>query len=191
MKRTRHVAPSNAFESVLASAKLGGQRAWTMLYNELAGPVLGYLRVQGAAEPDDLLGEVFLHIARKIGTFEGDAAGFRSWVFMVAHNRVIDERRRRGRRPVDLVTPEQLEPVEAKVDVETAAMNTMATDRVNALLSNLTPDQRAVLHLRMVGGFTIDEIATILGKPPGAVKALQRRALGALKRHERFTVVSP
>jgi len=191
MKRTRHVAPTNAFASVLASAKLGGQRAWTMLYNELSGPVLGYLRVQGAAEPEDLLGEVFLHIARKIGTFEGDAAGFRSWVFMVAHNRVIDERRRRGRRPVELVTPEQLEPVEAKVDVETAAMNSVATDRVNALLSNLTPDQRAVLHLRMVGGFTIDEIATILGKPPGAVKALQRRALGALKRDERFTVVSP
>ena len=191
MKRTRHVATSNAFASVLASAKLGGQRAWTMLYNELSGPVLGYLRVQGASEPEDLLGEVFLHIARKIGTFEGDAAGFRSWVFMVAHNRVIDERRRRGRRPVELVTPEQLEPVEAKVDVETAAMNAMATDRVNALLSKLTPDQRAVLHLRMVGGFTIDEIATILGKPPGAVKALQRRALGAIKRDERLTVVSP
>lgn len=191
MKRTRHVVPSNAFASVLASAKLGGQRAWTMLYNELAGPVLGYLRVQGAAEPEDLLGEVFLHIARKIGTFEGDAAGFRSWVFMVAHNRVIDERRRRGRRPIELVTPEQLEPVEAKVDVETAAMTSVATDRVNALLSKLTPDQRAVLHLRMVGGFTIDEIATILGKPPGAVKALQRRALGALKRDERLTVVSP
>jgi len=191
MKRTRHVGPSNAFASVLASAKLGGQRAWTMLYNELSGPVLGYLRVQGATEPEDLLGEVFLHIARKIDTFEGDAAGFRSWVFMVAHNRVIDERRRRGRRPVDLVTPEQLEPVQAKVDVETAAMNLVATDRVNALLSKLTPDQRAVLHLRMVGGFTIDEIATILGKPPGAVKALQRRALGALKRDERLRVVSP
>ena len=191
MKRTQHVAPGNAFASVLASAKLGGQRAWTTLYNELAGPVLGYLRVQGASEPDDLLGEVFLHIARKIGTFEGDAAGFRSWVFMVAHNRVIDERRRRGRRPVELVTPEQLEPVEAKVDVETAAMNAVATDRVHALLSKLTPDQRAVLHLRMVGGFTIDEIATILGKPPGAVKALQRRALGALKRDERLKVVSP
>jgi RNA polymerase sigma-70 factor (ECF subfamily) len=191
MKRTQPTAPSNAFVSVLASAKLGGQRAWTMLYNELAGPVLGYIRLQGAAEPEDLVGEVFLHIARKIGTFEGDAAGFRSWVFMVAHNRVIDERRRRGRRPVELVTPEQLEPVEAKVDVETAAMNSLATDRVNALLATLTPDQRAVLHLRMVGGFTIDEIATILGKPPGAVKALQRRALGALKRDERLTVVSP
>ena len=191
MKRTRHVGPSNAFASVLASAQLGGQRAWTMLYNELAGPVLGYLRVQGAAEPEDLLGEVFLHVARKIGTFEGDAAGFRSWVFMVAHNRVIDERRRRGRRPVQLVTPEQLEPVEAKVDVETAVMNSVATDRVNALLSKLTPDQRAVLHLRMVGGFTIDEIATIVAKPPGAVKALQRRALAALKRDERLKVVSP
>ena len=191
MKRTQPVAPANTFASVLASAKLGGQRAWTLLYNELAGPVLGYLRVQGASEPEDLLGEVFLHVARKIGTFEGDAAGFRSWVFMVAHNRVIDERRRRGRRPVELVTPEQLEPVEATIDVESAAMNAMALDRVHALLAGLTPDQRAVLHLRMVGGFTIDEIATILGKPPGAVKALQRRALGALKRDKRLTVVSP
>ena len=70
-------------------------------------------------------------------------------------------------------------------------MNSVATDRVNALLSGLTPDQRAVLHLRMVGGFTIDEIARILGKPPAALKALQPRALGALKRDERFTVVSP
>ena len=191
MKRTQPVAPSNAFASVLASAKLGGQRAWSSLYNELAGPVLGYLRVQGASEPDDLFGEVFLHVARKIGTFEGDAANFRSWVFMVAHNRVIDERRRRGRRPVDLVTPEQLEPVEAGVDVEAAALNAVALDRVNALLAGLTRDQRAVLHLRMVGGFTIDEIAAILGKPPGAVKALQRRALGALKRDERLTGVSP
>lgn len=191
MKRTPHVAPSTAFASVLASAKLGGQRAWTLLYNELSGPVLGYLRLQGAAEPEDLLGEVFLHVARKIVSFEGDAANFRSWVFMVAHNRVIDERRRRGRRPVELVTPEQLEPIEAAADVEAAAINAMSLDRVNALLGGLTRDQRAVLHLRMVGGFTIDEIATILGKPPGAVKALQRRALGALKRDERLTVVSP
>ena len=191
MKRNQSVAPNNAFASVLASAKLGGQRAWSLLYKELAGPVLGYLRLQGASEPEDLLGEVFLHIARKIGTFEGDAAGFRSWVFMVAHNRVIDERRRRGRRPVELVTPEQLEPFESPIDVETLAMNAVALDRVNALLAGLTRDQRAVLHLRMVGGFTIDEIATILGKPPGAVKALQRRALGALKRDERLTVVSP
>src|SRR2546429_7510811 len=111
MKRTQPVAPANAFASVLASAKLGGQRAWSTLYNELAGPVLGYLRVQGASEPEDLLGEVFLHIARKIGTFECDAAGFLSWVFMVAHNRVIDERRRRGRLPILLVPPLHLEAV--------------------------------------------------------------------------------
>ena len=89
------------------------------------------------------------------------------------------------------MTPEQLEPVEAPVDVETAVLNAVSLDRVNALLAGLTRDQRAVLHLRMVGGFTIDEIATILGKPPGAVKALQRRALGALRRDERLTVVSP
>ncbi|HEV3227690.1 MAG TPA: sigma-70 family RNA polymerase sigma factor [Acidimicrobiales bacterium] len=187
----RAAAPTSAFASLLASAKQGGERAWTELYNELSGPVLGYLRLQGASEPDDLLGEVFLHIARKIGTFQGDAAGFRSWVFMVAHNRIVDERRRRGRRPVELVTPEQLEPVKAAVDVEAAALRSLGIDTVNQLLAGLTPDQRAVLHLRIVGGFTVEEIARILGKPSGAVKALQRRALSSLRRDDSSAVVSP
>lgn len=191
MKPTQPTSVSVAFAPVLASAKQGSQRAWRLLYNELAGPVLGYLRVQGAAEPDDLLGEVFLHIARKIQSFEGDDTGFRSWVFMVAHNRVIDERRRRGRRPVEYATPEQLEPIPASVNVEDAAMRAISLERFNALLAGLTADQRAVLHLRMVGGFTIEEIATILGKPAGAVKALQRRALGALRRDQGLMVVSP
>jgi RNA polymerase sigma-70 factor (ECF subfamily) len=192
VKRTQpNSLSAPAFASLLASAKQGGQRAWSSLYKELAGPVLGYLRVQGASEPDDLLGEVFLHIARKIQSFEGDAAGFRSWVFMVAHNRVIDERRRRGRRPVEFATPEQLEPIASPASVEDAAMRAISLERFNGLLAGLTPDQRAVLHLRMVGGFTIEEIATILGKPAGAIKALQRRALGALRRDESLMVVSP
>ena len=83
------------FASVLEAAQAGAEWAWSRLYRDLAGPVLGYLRTRGAAEPEDLVGEVFLQVARNLGTFDGDYRSFRSWVFTVAHHRVVDERRRK------------------------------------------------------------------------------------------------
>ena len=56
----------------------------------------------GAPDPEDVLGEVFLQVARDISTFDGEETGFRSWVFTIAHHRLIDARRHTARRPVDL-----------------------------------------------------------------------------------------
>jgi len=69
------------------------------LYRQLAPAVLGYVRSQGAAEPEDLLGEIFLQVVRDIGRFRGDEAALRRWVFTIAHHRLIDARRRSQRRP--------------------------------------------------------------------------------------------
>lgn len=169
-----------AFASILEAARAGAEWAWSRLYRDLAGPVLGYMRGRGAADPDDLLGEVFLQVARNIGTFEGGERAFRSWVFTVAHHRVIDERRYRNRRPV--VLEGDPEPAMVAGDVEQEALEHLGTDRVVALLEHLSPDQREVLLLRIVGDLTIDEVARVVGKRPGAVKALQRRGLETLRR---------
>ena len=169
-----------AFASILEAARAGAEWAWSRLYRDLAGPVLGYMRGRGAADPDDLLGEVFLQVARNIGTFEGGERAFRSWVFTVAHHRVIDERRYRNRRPVVLEGDPQ--PAMVAGDVEQEALEHLGTDRVVALLEHLSPDQREVLLLRIVGDLTIDEVARVVGKRPGAVKALQRRGLETLRR---------
>ena len=64
--------------------------------------MLGYLRANGAPDPEDVLSEAFLQVARDIGGFEGDQESFRAWVFTIAHHRLIDARRRSARRPVDL-----------------------------------------------------------------------------------------
>lgn len=168
------------FDGVISGAREGADWAWSRLYGELAGPVLGYLRRQGSRQAEDLLGEVWLQIARNIGTFEGDEAGFRSWVFTVAHHRVIDERRRRTRKPEELVADVD-EPGSWDLTAETA-IDRVATDRVQEMIERLVPAQRDVLLLRIVGGLTIPEIAEALGKRVGAVKALQRRGLEALKR---------
>lgn len=168
------------FTSVLEAAQAGAEWAWSRLYDDIAGPVLGYLRSRGAAEPEDLVGEVFLQVARNLGTFRGDYAAFRSWIFTVAHHRVVDERRYRTRRPVD--PGEVPESALGMGDTEAEALEQLATGEVIALLATLTPEQRDVLLLRVVGDLSVDEVAAIVGRRPGAVKALQRRGLEKLRR---------
>jgi RNA polymerase sigma-70 factor (ECF subfamily) len=170
------------FDDVLAAAQEGAEWAWKIVFDEYSGPVLGYLRSQGTSEPEDLLSEVFLQVARNVGTFNGSMGSFRSWVFTVAHSRIIDDRRRRRRHPVDPV--ESLPSgLMAEPDVtQEAALESMMTARVEALLHSLVPDQRDVLMLRIVARLTVAETAEAVGKSQGAVKALQRRGLSALRR---------
>lgn len=167
------------FDEILTAAQAGGEWAWSRLYGDLAGPIRGYLTARGAREPDDLVGEVFIHLARGVGSFEGDYQGFRSWAFTIAHHRVIDERRSIGRRPQ---TDEGDPPDHPSAsDSETEAMERLGTERVLAILERLTDDQRDVLALRLVAGMRIGEIAEVTGRRPGAVKQLQRRGLERIR----------
>jgi RNA polymerase sigma factor (sigma-70 family) len=170
------------FTVLLAAAREGNEAAWAEIYRELAPAVLGYLRASGAAEPDDALGEVFLQIARDLANFKGDEQRFRSWVFTIAHHRMIDAGRRRSRRPVDLVAEPPEPPGPPAADVSEQALARLGDEEVRRVLQALSPDQRSVLLLRVVGGLTAEEAARALGKRPGAVKALQRRGLAAVQR---------
>lgn len=171
------------WQSLLAAAQTGAEWAWDRIYRSLAPKVRGYLVSRGASDPDGLLGEVWLQVARNIGSFEGDEDGFRSWVFMVARHRLVDERRTTARRP-DLAPVPDDDDAWAGVDVtaEQAALLGVEHESVLRLLSELTDDQRDVLALRILGDLTVDEVAEIVGKRPGAVKALQRRAIRALRK---------
>ncbi|MBN2114830.1 MAG: sigma-70 family RNA polymerase sigma factor [Acidimicrobiia bacterium] len=168
------------FTPLLEAARAGAEWAWSRLYADLSGPVLGYLRTRGSAEPEDQLGEVFVQVARNAASFEGDYPAFRSWVFTIAYHRLVDERRYRARRPV---TPGEIpDTARGTGDAEAEALAGLATAEVVALLGTLTPEQRDVLLLRIVGDLSLEEVARIMGRRPGAVKALQRRGLEALRR---------
>jgi|SRR5829696_89313 len=169
------------FDAVLASARDGEPRALAEIFTTLSPLVAGYLRLQGSREPDDLTSDVFVGVLRNLGSFTGDESDFRSWLFTIAHRRLLDERRRLARRPV----PEPLDSVPeapALDDVEAEASRSITDERVRRLCESLVPDQRDVLLLRLLGGLTVDEVAATLGKTSGAVKALQRRGYGALSR---------
>lgn len=176
----RHGSPlGDDADEVLAAARQGDPDAWRRLYDSIAGRLAGYLRTQGAHEPEDLTSEVFLAVIRNFARFSGGEAQFRSWVFVIAHRRLIDERRRRSRRNE---VPLENDEIGTAGDAEADAMREIGTDRVAALCDRLAPDQRDVLLLRIIGDLTIDQIAEVVGKSPGAVKALQRRALSSLDR---------
>jgi RNA polymerase sigma factor (sigma-70 family) len=170
-----------AFDSVITAARAGAEWAWTELYDDLAPLVLGYLRGRGAAEPEDLTGEVFLQMVRDIGSFEGDEREFRSWTLSIAHHRLLDDIRYRKRRPSEPAGEVELHALQAG-DVESEALSSLGSDHVLRIMQGISPDQRDVLLLRMLADLTIEEIARILDKRVGAVKALQRRGLANLRK---------
>lgn len=170
-----------AFESVLAACKAGAEWAWAAIYRDLAGPVTGYLASRGCAEPEDATSEVFFKVARGIHTFSGDESSFRSWVFVIAHRTLLDERRSRGRRPTLTEMPPEPVGHDEGGNVEKEALDQLITDELRLAFERLTESQRDVLALRIIAGLTVEQTAQVLGKREGAIKALQRRALAALQ----------
>lgn len=173
---------ANEFVATLDAAKAGAEWAWAHLYRDLAGIVTGYLRSRGATDAEDLTSETFLLVARNIRSFDGDYQSFRSWVFVIAHRRLLDSRRASGRRPKTVADDSQLAVVADSQQVDNEAIGRISTQKMEALFEGLTEDQRDVLALRVIADLTVEQTAEALGKGVGAVKALQRRALASLKR---------
>ena len=171
---------------VIAAARLGEPWALEAIYADLAAPVLGYLRGQGLREPEDAASEVFVGVVRGLERFRGDERDFRTWVFSIAHRRVIDERRRLARRREEPVDPVDLAgPLAGSRtgDAEAEGLDRLGTRWALAALATLSPDQRAVVTLRVLADLSVEQVAAVLGKSLGAVKSLQRRALAALARN--------
>jgi RNA polymerase sigma-70 factor (ECF subfamily) len=123
------------------------------VYRALAPAVLGYLRAQRVPEPEELLGEVFVQVARDLHRVRGDEQDVRRWVFKIARHRMIDDARARRRRPVTQpasVAPEAVAPEPA------AALDPTLMDA----LDQLTADQREVVVLRFVADLSLEAAGT-------------------------------
>ena len=168
------------WESLLEAARAGADWAWADLYRSYAPKVRGYAASQGVGDADDLVGEVFLQVVRNLDGFSGDEAGFRSWLFTIVHRRVQDDRRRSRRKPEELNghVPERA----AVQAAEQIALDGHVTPKLLAALGLLTTEQRQVLALRVIADLSLDDVAKIMHKRTGAVKAIQHRALQRLRK---------
>jgi RNA polymerase sigma-70 factor (ECF subfamily) len=169
------------FEDLLEQARGGSGRALRELYDSLSPQLTGYLRVRGAADVGTATNEVFHRAFDRLDRFKGGESGFRSWIFTIANNLLIDEHRKRVRRPNVVASLDTARHDEVGGDTESEAIRNLSAGEVDRLLETLTPNQRDVLHLRIIAGLTLAETAEVLGRPLGAVKSLQHRAVESLR----------
>jgi len=166
---------------LVAAAKAGHAWALTRMWEAHAPAVTGYLRGRGAAEPEDMTSDVFIGVFERLRGFHGDDAALRAFIFTIAHHRLVDDLRRRSRRGEHASYDADADKRTVE-SAEDAATQSLANARVAQLLDQLSPDQREVMLLRVVADLTLEQTAAVLGKRVGAVKALQHRALEALRR---------
>ncbi len=172
------------FPTTLEAARAGAGWALAELYRELHPRVIRYLRVMEPAEHEDLAADVWLETSDALERFEGDETALRALAFTIARRRVLDLQRRRARRATNPATEEDLVASAEAGDVEEEAMASLSTDAALRRISRLPPDQAQVILLRVLADLPVAEVAAILDKSPGAVRALQYRAIRRLARQD-------
>lgn len=165
------------FDSLLRAANANAAWAWERLYREFAPRALGFLRLRAPDIADDVLGDVFLDVVRRLDSFSGGPGAFQAWLFRIAQNRLVDELRRGQRR--DALLDRELGPDSAP-DVAVGALEREGQRRLVALLSVLPEDQRTAVYLRTVVGMSFDEVAGVMDRSVGSTKMLHGRAMRTL-----------
>jgi RNA polymerase sigma factor (sigma-70 family) len=187
---TRH-SLGDQFQRILTAAQDGGEWAVAVLYRWLHPAVSGYLRARAGDDADDLASETWLAVARALPGFSGDETAFRSWVFTIAHRRLVDHHRANSRRiRTRSLTADDGDgsdrseglaelagPDDPAAEVVAAITGDEAVRRIVALLP---PDQAEIVLLRVVAGLPVDEVAAVTGRKAGTVRVLQHRALRRL-----------
>jgi RNA polymerase sigma-70 factor (ECF subfamily) len=128
---------------------------------------------------EDCVAETFSRFLKTLRTGQGPRDHLQAYLYRIAHNWITDSYRRQPPPPFDLDesirSDETLQP-ENRVD------DCQEQDQVRLALRTLTPDQRQVIILRFIDGWENEQVAAALEKPVGAIKALQHRAVNALRR---------
>jgi len=179
------------FEETIVRARAGHRRALEDLYLDLHPRVLRYLELQARDAGEDLASETWLGVAAALPSFKGDEDDFRAFVFTIARRRLLDLRRRDARHATVPVDPAALAAIGPQGDVEADAFEHLGTGWALDVLGRLSPDQADVVMLRVLGDLSAGRVASILGKRPEAVRALQLRALRRLARELRSEAVTP
>jgi RNA polymerase sigma-70 factor (ECF subfamily) len=168
-------------ESLVQRAQNNDQEAFAQLYEEHFDKIYRYLalRIGNEMEAEDMTQQVFLNALQSISSFRWKGVPFSAWLYRIAHNQAVDHLRKNKKRstvPLD-------ESLASSGDSpHSAAERKMDIEQLLAATRRLTGAQREVISLRFTSELSIAQVAGIMGKSEGAVKALQHSAIVALRR---------
>jgi RNA polymerase sigma-70 factor, ECF subfamily len=146
-------------------------------FSSLHADLVRYLRAMaGADAAEDIASQVWLEVLGRESAFRGDETALRRLAFATARRRALDERRRWWRRAVTLRPPGDRVLERAAPDEPYDLGRDGAVDRI----ARLPRPQAEVVLLRVLAGFSAEDVAEMTGRSPGAVRVLQHRALRRL-----------
>lgn len=169
-------------KDVVSRAIRGDGEAFSQLYEEYFDKIYRYiyLRLGNQAEVEDLTQEVFVKALQAIGSYKWRDLPFASWLFRIARNHMIDHLRKES-KVEKIAWDDNMARVE-EPNPALVAEQRLEIEELRENMEKLSPAQRAVISLRFGGGLSVAEVAKVLGKSPGTVKALQHNGIVALKK---------
>ncbi|MFF7532381.1 RNA polymerase sigma factor [Streptomyces bobili] len=168
--------------AAVARAQDGDESAFAVAYRIVQPGLLGYLRGIVGDDAEDVASDAWLEIARDLGRFKGDGAGFRGWTATIARHRALDHLRRVRVRPRASALEQDVLDLPGPHDTHDQVVESLSTERALDLVRGLPPDQAEAVLLRVVVGLDGPAAARVLGKRPGAVRTAAHRGLKRLAR---------
>ncbi|MFB7457264.1 RNA polymerase sigma factor [Streptomyces sp. NPDC088337] len=166
--------------AAVARAQEGDEESFAVAYRLVQPGLLGYLRGLVGDDAEDVASEAWLEIARDLGRFRGDGAGFRGWTATIARHRALDHLRRKRVRPRGTTLEQDVLELPGPHSTHDQALEAMTTERALDLVRGLPRDQAEAVLLRVVVGLDGPAAARVLGKRPGAVRTAAYRGLKRL-----------
>ena len=168
-------------QGLVHRAQQGDKEAFAQLYEGNFDKIYRYvvLKIGNKTEAEDVTQQVFLNALRSISSFKWKGTPFSTWLFRIAHNLVVDYLRKEKKRTT---TPLDESLVSSDSDPHLAAEHRLDIEQLISATERLTVAQREVISLRFAGELSVAEVAKVMGKSEGAVKALQHSAVVALRR---------
>ena len=170
-------------QALLERARRADTAALGEIYDQYAERIYAYIyhRVGQAELAEDLTGQAFMRMLEAIRSGQAWKTSFSGWLYRIAHNLVIDHYRRRGR--ATFVDIDEVAPISTtEGDPSTSVQARLERENLRTALNQLTDEQAQVITLRFLDDLSIAEVATIMARNEGAIKALQYRAVLALRR---------
>jgi RNA polymerase sigma-70 factor, ECF subfamily len=175
-------------EALIAEVRLGSREALAILFRRYARLVRRVaLRVlKDASEADDLLQDIFLRIHRLSGTFNGSKGSAQSWIVQVTYRRALSRRRYLNSRyfytqvELDGESFQAAKPGPGHLDGPIDQI--LAELDLQKMFGTLSEDQQKTLRLHFIEGYTLDEIAKMLGQTKGNVRHHSFRGLERLRK---------
>lgn len=175
-------APASPDRLLLRVAQ-GDQQAFSELYDELSGRVLGLITrlLRDRAQSEEVAQEVFLEVWQQAAKFDTKRGSAASWVLTMAHRRAVD-RVRAAQSSRDRDTKIGIRDFESGFDqVSESVEIRIEHERVSRALGRLTEFQRQAVQLAYYGGYSHSEMAEQLGVPIGTVKTRLRDGMIRLR----------